>query len=171
MGRGISEHQKQILGLGALISDVAGKTPGIEGADCETFDVIPSLCIHYVWGIPISDRLQYKALHYELNGSVYFRNGYEADNPGCFDMSQPGVNAAKVAASKAIRRLCERNLLLECDGRGYLITSDGYALGSLHKPTIPESVIKQYLEAPSYRRLGLRPHSRQRLRPRRNSQS
>lgn len=54
-------------------------------------------------------------------------------------MKQPGVNAAKVAASKALKRLCNRDLLRYGVNEygyidGYVLTTDGIEIGKQYQP-------------------------------------
>ena len=171
MGRGLSQQQKQILGLAATVTDVHGlgvergevytgdrysHLSGVVMKDCKIADGDHVHCVHHVWNIPIDETLEVAATRYcavrQGCPTEIFRPAFTQSNPGCFDMNRPGVNAAKVAASKALGRLIARDLLRYrlCSSdyiRGYVITLAGYEIGKSFKPQIDEGVIREYCES------------------------
>lgn len=126
----------------------------------DTFDVTHAHCVKHVWNTPTVDTLWMEPIFYSRKDAVYpmnefFRHGYHARNAGVFSSKIKGTNSAKVAASKALKRLCERDLLrgaINCSGYigGYVITSAGNEIGCNHRPVAIESEIKKYLM--TYRR-------------------
>jgi len=164
MGRGLSAHQKQILGLAYCVSKIHGQPHGrgelfrlSEGyhragllavRNAGFPDVTQPLAVHLVWGISLSATIDYDPIFYGGNRR-FFRSGYTASNSGVFCNSDPAVKAAKVAATKALKRLVERELLaVRFNGLysdGFVLTDTGSAIGEAVGMEIDDSIINEAL--------------------------
>lgn len=162
MGRGLSQQQREILGLAYQVSLIHGKPIGrgeyfrvqddywragllaVRNADIP--DVTQPMAVHFVWQIPLATTIDFEPMNYGSDFQKVFRSGYTADNSGVFCNSSPGVKSAKVAASKAIRRLMERELLAArfCDYdyiSGYCLTTSGCEIGKSVPFDVDSSII------------------------------
>jgi hypothetical protein len=179
MGRGLSQQQREILGLAYQVSLIHGQPVGrgeyfrvpdeywraglLAVRNANISDVTQAMAVHFVWQIPLVAKIDFEPMNYGSDFRKVFRSGYTAANSGVFCNSSPGVKSAKVAATKAIRRLVERELLAVrfCNSgymSGYCLTASGFEIGKSVPFDVDSSFIIEALTNPFNRhgKLGLK---------------